>query len=276
MVSWSDLRVLQKEWGWASRRKRAINRYIDESFGDTDLIDAEISTKRRRLEDFLSGSPETRVNLDGETVVQFDDGASDGSVTLLGSESGNDEDSDFSHRSILSEAHTFLGSAPNCNSERARVNLSEDPFDQGALCDPTCDNLSKRLCGRRVNDKDARVLPNKPCGPNHGWTKQFEAECDRSCTNQIFFNLEKRRGTAGAEISSDSWTAAECDLISRLSMRGFEPLLPSGWRLDFPTFPSPLFSSGTKKPLIRSLKGRDFHGTYNIQRASFKVYKVRC
>ncbi|KAI1935153.1 hypothetical protein LOZ66_005459 [Ophidiomyces ophidiicola] len=57
------------------------------------------------------------------------------------------------------------------------------------------------------------------------------------------------------------WTDAERDLLSHLSMRGLEPLVPSSWERDFPTFPKALFSPcGARESLIESLSGHEFRG----------------
>ncbi|KAK2737542.1 hypothetical protein FQN57_007477 [Myotisia sp. PD_48] len=63
------------------------------------------------------------------------------------------------------------------------------------------------------------------------------------------FSMEKaKRWTAAVKLPSGQWAEAERDLFFRLAMRGFEPLLPSNWKMDFATLPETLFApsnSGT-------------------------------
>jgi hypothetical protein len=80
------------------------------------------------------------------------------------------------------------------------------------------------------------------------------------------FSMEKAKRWADAvKLPSGHWAEAEQDLFFRLAMRGFEPIIPSNWKLDFNTLPESLFSApGTQAPLISAVCGREFHGTYGI------------
>ncbi|MCJ1283347.1 hypothetical protein MMC26_002675 [Xylographa opegraphella] len=57
------------------------------------------------------------------------------------------------------------------------------------------------------------------------------------------------------------WTAAEIDVFNKLNMRGFEPLLPRTWALDFPTVPSALFTDDTQEAFLNAIYGSDFRAT---------------
>ncbi|MCJ1472298.1 hypothetical protein MMC13_000945 [Lambiella insularis] len=54
------------------------------------------------------------------------------------------------------------------------------------------------------------------------------------------------------------WTQSEIDLFNKLNMRGFEPLFPTPWHIDFPTLPPGLFSSNDQLVFIKSLCSKDF------------------
>ncbi|PLB47289.1 hypothetical protein P170DRAFT_413116 [Aspergillus steynii IBT 23096] len=60
------------------------------------------------------------------------------------------------------------------------------------------------------------------------------------------FSTEKaRRWTDAINLPDNMFNGAEHDLYVRLSMRGFEPVLPSHWKFDFPTLPVSLFPDPT-------------------------------
>ena len=66
--------------------------------------------------------------------------------------------------------------------------------------------------------------------------------------------------------NSGIWAEAERDLFFRLSLRGFEPLLPASWMLDFPTYPLTLFSTkNSPPPLLQSLCNNDFRATHALK-----------
>ncbi|KAL2011576.1 hypothetical protein VTN00DRAFT_4294 [Thermoascus crustaceus] len=74
------------------------------------------------------------------------------------------------------------------------------------------------------------------------------------------FSMEKAKRWAGAVTLPDGkWAEAEKDLYFRLAMRGFEPLVPNNWHLDFPTLPETLFAlQGDPEPLIQALSDKEF------------------
>ncbi|KAL2001216.1 hypothetical protein VTN02DRAFT_2089 [Thermoascus thermophilus] len=74
------------------------------------------------------------------------------------------------------------------------------------------------------------------------------------------FSMEKAKRWAGAVTLPDGkWAEAEQDLYFRLAMRGFEPLVPSHWHLDFPTLPDTLFAlRDGPEPLIQALGDNEF------------------
>lgn len=77
------------------------------------------------------------------------------------------------------------------------------------------------------------------------------------------FPLEKaKRWAAAINLPENTWSEAEKELFFRLAMRGFEPLLPRHWQLDFPTLPDTLFSvpDDQRDPLFQPFKDSDFHG----------------
>ena len=77
------------------------------------------------------------------------------------------------------------------------------------------------------------------------------------------FSREKARRLATTRgRHDDSWGEAEKRLDSRLSMLGFEPLMPGHWQFDFRTLPGSLFGAPEdgSEPVIRASGGAEFHG----------------
>lgn len=71
------------------------------------------------------------------------------------------------------------------------------------------------------------------------------------------------RQAAAKAAGKGDWTAAEIELFERLSMRGFEPLLPGTWRMDFKTIPDPLFTDNDEEVFIGPTAGHDFRGVHS-------------
>ncbi|KAI9703869.1 MAG: hypothetical protein M1836_007641 [Candelina mexicana] len=68
----------------------------------------------------------------------------------------------------------------------------------------------------------------------------------------------KKRENALKQIAAGGWAVGEVAFYHKLTMRGFEPLLPTLWAPDFKTIPLSLFSSNDKQTLINSVSGNDF------------------
>lgn len=69
------------------------------------------------------------------------------------------------------------------------------------------------------------------------------------------------RWTNSIQLPKGRWSGAEKDLYFRLAMRGYEPIIPSNWRIDFATLPSTLFAPpGGAEPYIHPIHGTEFRG----------------
>jgi hypothetical protein len=89
------------------------------------------------------------------------------------------------------------------------------------------------------------------------------ASANRRKVNEIDeFDIElSRRNTEVVSLPANSgvWAEAEKDLFYHLALRGFEPLLPENWMLDFKTLPLSLYArEGTPQPLISSHAEAEF------------------
>lgn len=56
------------------------------------------------------------------------------------------------------------------------------------------------------------------------------------------------------------WNEDGIAVHRKIIMRGYEPLMPSHWHLDFPTIPSALFTADNDLSFINTTKGNDFRG----------------
>ena len=81
-----------------------------------------------------------------------------------------------------------------------------------------------------------------------------------------FFNAleEQERRRALDEIDRSTWTEGEVELFSRLNMRGFDPMLPLHWHMDFPTMPEQLFTPERHQQIFRAIHGSDFRGIFSF------------
>ena len=86
-----------------------------------------------------------------------------------------------------------------------------------------------------------------------------------SITKQVeeTLHIEADEGTRYIDITKRShphWSQSEINLFNKLNNRGFETMLPSSFKMDFPTVPLSLFTDRIDKTFINSLSGNDFRG----------------
>ena len=87
------------------------------------------------------------------------------------------------------------------------------------------------------------------------------AAARREAANDQFSLEQARRHAAATKLPDNSgiWALSEKQLFYHLSLRGFEPLLPKNWMVDFKTLPLTLYADdNTDPPLIHALSGTDF------------------
>ncbi|EON60803.1 hypothetical protein W97_00012 [Coniosporium apollinis CBS 100218] len=72
--------------------------------------------------------------------------------------------------------------------------------------------------------------------------------------------LEKHAEQARS-MRAEGWTEDAIELVQKFQMRGFEPLMPKSWELDFSTLPSELFTANNEEAFIKSVVGKDFRAT---------------
>ncbi|EFR03201.1 hypothetical protein MGYG_06200 [Nannizzia gypsea CBS 118893] len=96
-------------------------------------------------------------------------------------------------------------------------------------------NLSKQIVRRDARGSD--LSEEEIYGSKYSTKKEIKRDLN------IEFCMEKaKRWATAVERPSGNWSDAEKDMYFRLAMRGFEPVLPHGWKMDFMTLPETLFT----------------------------------
>ena len=90
-----------------------------------------------------------------------------------------------------------------------------------------------------------------------------ESELSAEAKVHLFLDRQTelaRRQEAIDRKKEGNWHEDEILLFQKLSMRGFEPLLPSHWNYDFRTCPVTIFSRNDNETFINARSGNDFRG----------------
>lgn len=90
-------------------------------------------------------------------------------------------------------------------------------------------------------------------------------ESELSAEAKVHLFLDRQTELARRQETIDrkregNWHDDEIMLFQKLSMRGFEPLLPSHWNYDFRTCPVTIFSRNENETFINARSGNDFRG----------------
>lgn len=241
---------------------------IDEDFevleGDTLLTDALRSRKRSTPSSEAEPRPAKR--------QKSNDGYQLGS---------DDEGTDF-------EGDTLLGSTPVPGiSVRAYNKAQEDrqamppPMKPAARLDDrpytpsrgAIDrSIQSNILGRQSFEDDAELSEDEIFTRKTAVRRE-----DRSEVNPQFEYDRALRHAQAQQLPEDAstWAEAEKDLFYRLAMRGFEPLLPGHWTMDFKTLPGFLFASANQKPLILPFDEREFRAKHYLRNLFSIAAKAR-
>jgi hypothetical protein len=88
-----------------------------------------------------------------------------------------------------------------------------------------------------------------------------------------------RRHAAAIQLPADSgtWSQAEQELFFRLAKRGFQPLLPQNWMIDFDTLPLSIFAheDSIDPPLIQNMRDNQFRAAHALRRLLEAGHDVR-
>lgn len=88
-----------------------------------------------------------------------------------------------------------------------------------------------------------------------------------------------RRHAAAIQLPADSgtWSLAEQELFFCLAKRGFQPLLPQNWMIDFDTLPLSIFAheDSIDPPLIQNMRDNQFRAAHALRRLLEAGHDVR-
>ncbi|KAI9842605.1 MAG: hypothetical protein M1837_007043 [Sclerophora amabilis] len=85
----------------------------------------------------------------------------------------------------------------------------------------------------------------------------------------------RRQREAMVNAAAVGWTADEDKLYRVITMRGFEPIFPTHWRMDFQALPNALFCYPKEIPFFNSASDNDFHATTALYKLLALGYRVR-
>jgi hypothetical protein len=94
-------------------------------------------------------------------------------------------------------------------------------------------------------------------------TSEEESELDAEAKVHQYLDHQTelaRQREALERIKDGEWHKDEIALFMKLSMRGFEPLIPTHWSFDFRTCPQTIFSSNVEETFINAKSGNEFRG----------------
>jgi hypothetical protein len=94
-------------------------------------------------------------------------------------------------------------------------------------------------------------------------TSEDESELDAEAKVHQYLDRQTelaRHREALERINDGEWHKDEAALFMKLTMRGFEPLIPTHWSFDFRTCPQTVFSTNVEETLINVKSGNEFRG----------------
>lgn len=164
-------------------------------------------------------------------------------------------------KSDATDAESSSEISPNDSSSQQHVQddaKNEEPVDKGR-------NKQK---GDRIDEEEERDYEEL--------NLDKRAEAELSAQEKVRFFLERQSEIAQRKeeldrLKKEAWHNEEAALYHRLTMRGYEPLLPSNWAYDFRTTPSQIFTTDDSQTFINSASGNDFRGTLPIRSLSCKL-----
>jgi hypothetical protein len=229
--------------------------------GDTMITDEEHSTSSGKIENWSAGylSDDTQ----DDRFIQRVDGKSMELPKLDQRLSGmeSDYESDMSAITEISSSGSeesdedmMITPTKNGRSRSGSGSIRPDQDIYRPSPDIVDKDLASDIVSRDAQESDLseeELLPKK-VRVRKGERKEvaFDDSVER-----------ERRWTAAVNITKGNWGEAEQDLYLRMAMRGFEPIIPGNWRIDFPTLPMSLFAKvGSPEPYIHSVNVKEFRG----------------
>ncbi|PGH00268.1 hypothetical protein GX51_05871 [Blastomyces parvus] len=213
----------------------------DDLEGDTLVVGEVTPAKRQRVREDMTYMDERETTavqlLEGDTL----DMEATESMAGSGAESGAEEDSGMVNEKSTSSDNSDATSQVASNYFGTDDNVDEDEV----LLVPPHPRKANR--GSKISyDMDDAYRPSstavdKNTSEDEVGGKPHVSKVERKEVAFDFSVERAERWVAAIKLPKGHWAEAEEDLFYRLAMRGFEPLVPSNWQLDFSTLPESLF-----------------------------------
>ncbi|ODH53103.1 hypothetical protein GX48_00638 [Paracoccidioides brasiliensis] len=267
---------LRRKLSFDSHYPRAETQVTDDGGdnldGDTIVVDEDTPAKRQRLMDNIAfwGTPTSAIQVNKEkTVVEADtlvkqekELGLDADVETEVEDSEKTDAAPDLNEDLETDAHTG-SDASESDDGMVFVSPHQVKAGRGLKTSSAADDVyrpSPEIVDRNLVKDTARADHESDLSEEEIMGKQYAVKKNDRKEVTFDFNMEKARRWADAvKLPNGHWGEAEQDLYFRLAMRGFEPLVPSSWQLDFSTLPESLFSyPGDNAPFIQSDKELEF------------------
>ncbi|RAL00905.1 uncharacterized protein BO80DRAFT_464990 [Aspergillus ibericus CBS 121593] len=144
---------------------------------------------------------------------------------------------------------------------RRRAPVKHKPDDDAEYVPERADSAKPQETWEKPRDSKPSHLKD-----NHNEEYQDRPIRHKETTGIVFdFSVERAKRWASAiNVPEGLYNEEEKDLFYRLAMRGFEPVIPTIWRHDFPTLPESLYPRGAEPssaPIIDVTRSSNLYAT---------------
>ena len=211
-----------------------------------------VMRSRINAEHLMSEALSSRSTSNSDEAIHSDGDGSNPDFLLVKEEDGSSGLEEGYERFNETTARSFsTPTNPRLNSNVGRMNLSGMPSKRATLANNS-GHLSRNITTPELES-------NSNISPTESNASKLTRQEQLTQTLQLGIEGENSRPAVSPK-TRPGWTRDEIDLFNVLQTRGFEPLMPSSWRLDFQTVPNILFSENDDEIFIKSLCGKDFRG----------------
>lgn len=251
-------------------------------------LDEEPLSPFTKAKDWLEASPDDHnlESLEGDTLFEdvkqsgkrsapsrhVEDRSAKRRKTNDGYHPGNDDgDSDFEGETLLASTPALKKHVrPSHKAQEDREAMPPPPKPAVPLDDkpyiPAIETIDRNLQSNIVLDQP--FLNDSSMDEDEIFTKKTRVRREDRSEVNLQFEYDRALRHAHAQQVPDGsgiWSETETDLFYRLAMRGFEPLLPGHWTVDFKTLPHTLFSVEGNQPLILPFSEREFRAKHYLR-----------
>lgn len=172
------------------------------------------------------------------------------------------------HKAIVAGkvSQKYLSPSDTKRSTRKRKRIDNDYVDEP---DSDTENLHTLITpedsASHIKSQSESGSTREDDGDERDLHLNSKEESELSAEAKVHLFLDRQTELARRQETIDrkkegNWHEDEILLFQKLSMRGFEPLLPSHWNYDFRTCPPTIFSRNEKETFINAKSGNDFRG----------------